>query len=81
MKKVLLWTAGGIGMATVCGLAGLSHLSATLVTLTLFCAGTAFLGFLCSWFLGFTWSLPDRIAAWVERLGSNTVIGKRERAE
>ncbi len=81
MKKVLLWTAGGLGMATVCGVAGLSHLSATLVTLTLFCAGTAFLGLVYGWFLGFMWSLPDRIAAWVELPGSNTVGGKRERAE
>lgn len=38
MKKLLLWTAGGLGLATVCGLSGLPHLSATLFTLTAFCA-------------------------------------------
>ncbi|MGX5722835.1 hypothetical protein [Shinella zoogloeoides] len=38
MKKVLLWTAGGFGLAAVCGIAGLAHLSASIVTLTVFCA-------------------------------------------
>ena len=38
MKKLMIWTAGGLGLATVCGLAGLAHLSATVVTLTAFCA-------------------------------------------
>lgn len=38
MKKLALWTAGGLGLATVCGIAGLAHLSATVVTLTVFCA-------------------------------------------
>ncbi len=38
MKKLALWTAGGLGLAVVCGLAGLPHLSATVVTLTAFCA-------------------------------------------
>ena len=38
MKKLLIWTAGGLGLATFCGLAGLPHLSATVVTLTAFCA-------------------------------------------
>ena len=38
MKKLALWTAGGLGLATVCGIAGLAHLSATLVTLTAFYA-------------------------------------------
>ncbi|MEW9616573.1 hypothetical protein AB3G45_22450 [Shinella sp. S4-D37] len=37
MKKLALWTAGGLGLATVCGIAGLAHLSATVVTLTVFC--------------------------------------------
>lgn len=38
MKKLALWTAGGFGLAVVCSIAGLAHLSATLVTLTVFCA-------------------------------------------
>lgn len=36
MKKLLLSTAGGLGLAMVCGLSGLPHLSATLITLTAF---------------------------------------------
>lgn len=43
MKKFLIWTTGGLGLATACGLAGLAHLSATLATLTLFCAVPALL--------------------------------------
>ena len=38
MKRLLIWTAGGLGLATACGFAGLAHLSATLITLTAFCA-------------------------------------------
>lgn len=44
MRKLALWTAGGFGLAVACGLAGMAHLSATLFTLTVFCAawmGTA----------------------------------------
>ncbi|RCW23180.1 hypothetical protein DFR48_10749 [Ciceribacter lividus] len=43
MKKTLLWTVGGLAMATACGLVGLAHLSATLITLTTFFAVPAFL--------------------------------------
>lgn len=43
MKKVLKWVACGLGLATVCGLVGMPHLSAGLVTLTAFCAAPALL--------------------------------------
>ncbi|MGO6833409.1 hypothetical protein ACCS37_32285 [Rhizobium ruizarguesonis] len=43
MKKVTLWTAGGVALATICGLAGLHHLSASIVTLTVFLAAPALL--------------------------------------
>ncbi|WP_269828300.1 hypothetical protein [Agrobacterium leguminum] len=43
MKELLLWTAGGLGLATISGLAGLAHLSASIVTLTAFCAVPALL--------------------------------------
>lgn len=36
MKKTLYWTAVGLGLAVACGLAGLTHLSATVITLTVF---------------------------------------------
>lgn len=36
MRKTLYWTAGGLGLAVACGLAGLAHLSATVITLTVF---------------------------------------------
>jgi hypothetical protein len=78
MKKLILWTAGGLGLAMACALAGLAHLSATLVTLTVFCAGTALLGLVYSWFLGVVWSLPTRIAAWAEPAANVSVGGKRE---
>jgi hypothetical protein len=42
MKKVTLWVAGGMMAATACGLAGLAHLSASIVTLTVFCGTPAF---------------------------------------
>lgn len=41
MKKTLYWTAAGLGLAVACGLAGLAHLSATLVTLTVFLSAQA----------------------------------------
>jgi hypothetical protein len=43
MKKLFLWTAGGLGLATISGLAGLAHLSASIVTLTAFCVVPALL--------------------------------------
>ncbi|WP_188825475.1 hypothetical protein [Brucella endophytica] len=43
MKKVLFGTAGGLALATASGLAGLAHLSATVATLTVFCAVPALL--------------------------------------
>lgn len=43
MKKLMIWTTGGFGLATVCGLSGLPHLSASIVTLTAFCAVPALL--------------------------------------
>lgn len=36
MKKTLVWTMAGLSLATICGLAGLHHLSASFVTLTVF---------------------------------------------
>ncbi|ANM16915.1 hypothetical protein AMK06_CH02015 [Rhizobium sp. N541] len=65
MKKVLLWTVAGFSLAVACGLAGLAHLSATVFTLTVFCAWPAILFYVLTWGLGFIWSLPDRIATWV----------------
>lgn len=73
MKKVAIWTAGGFGLATAVGLAGLPHLSATLATLTVFCA----VWVLAVWSFGVVWSLPDRIAAWVEPAANVSAKGKR----
>ncbi|MBW9063828.1 hypothetical protein JNB71_10895 [Rhizobium herbae] len=74
MKKLILWTAGGLGLATACGLVGLSHLSATMVTLTVFCA----LHVLAVWSFGVVWSLPDRIAAWAQP-SANVVVGRKRK--
>ncbi|UYZ07414.1 hypothetical protein CFBP5507_14525 [Agrobacterium salinitolerans] len=74
----LLWTAGGLGLATVCGLAGLPHLSATVFTLTVFCATPTILFLVLTWLFGVVWSLPDRIAAWTEPAANISVGGKRE---
>jgi hypothetical protein len=38
MKKTLFWAAAGLALATVCGLAGLPHLSAATATLTFYLA-------------------------------------------
>ena len=65
MKKIGYWTAGGLAVAVACGFAGLHHLSASVVTLTVFCAVQAMLFYVLTRGLGFIWSLPDRIAAWV----------------
>ena len=43
MKKLALWIVGGLALATACGLAGLHHLSASIVTLTVFCAVPVFI--------------------------------------
>ncbi len=43
MKKLALWTAGGLAAATACGLAGLPHLSASLATLTIYIAAPVLL--------------------------------------
>ena len=41
MRKLVLRMLGGFGLAAVCGFVGLAHLSATLATLVIFCAGLA----------------------------------------
>jgi hypothetical protein len=41
MKKIFIWTACGLGLATASGLAEMPHLSASLVVLTVFCATPA----------------------------------------
>lgn len=64
MRKLALWIAAGLGLATVCGLTGLHHLSATLVTLTVFLVFPALLSLAHVWFLDVLWSLPDRVATW-----------------
>ncbi len=38
MKKLVIWTATGFGLALASGLSGLPHLSATLLTMTVFCS-------------------------------------------
>ncbi|KJF66028.1 hypothetical protein RS75_20370 [Rhizobium nepotum 39/7] len=81
MKQVLLWTAGGLSLAIAFGLAGLHHLSASVFTLTVFCAWPAVLFHVVTWCFAQIWSLPDRIAAWIERPGSYTVGGKGTSAE
>ncbi|MBB2828166.1 UNVERIFIED_ORG: hypothetical protein GGI63_004641 [Rhizobium esperanzae] len=43
MKKLALWTAGGLTAATASGLAGLPHLSASLATLTVYIAAPVLL--------------------------------------
>ncbi len=80
MKKLALWTAGWLGLAAACGLAGLAHLSATIITATVFCSGTVFLGLAFGWFFRFVWSLPASIAARAEP-SSVAVCGKREGTE
>jgi len=43
MKQLMIWTAGGLALAVACGLAGLPHMSASIATLTAFCAVPALL--------------------------------------
>lgn len=43
MKKVMTWTGGGVALGMACGVAGLPHLSASIITLTAFCAVPAML--------------------------------------
>lgn len=69
MKKTLLWVVGGLGLAIVCGLAGLAHLSASIATLTLFCA-------IQELSLRLLWRLPDLIAAWANVSGPQSVGGR-----
>jgi hypothetical protein len=64
MMKLALWTAGGFGLAVACGLAGLTHLSASVVTLTVFCAVPPILLHAMVRAFGFMWSLPDHFLAW-----------------
>lgn len=78
MKKLMIWTAGGFGLALACGLVGLAHLSATVFTLTVFCATPPILFHVLTWWLGFVWSLPDRIADLVQLPCASTIGGKRE---
>lgn len=75
MKKLLLGTAGGIGLAIACGVAELAHLSATIFTLTMFCTMPAMIVHLMAWCFGFIWSLPDRIAAGTRLPAKNAAGG------
>ncbi|MBD9640895.1 hypothetical protein IB277_31845 [Ensifer sp. ENS07] len=43
MKQLMIGTVGGLALAVACGLAGLPHMSASIVTLTAFCAVPALL--------------------------------------
>lgn len=70
MKKLGFWTAAGLVLALVCGLAGLGHLSATLVTLTVFCAVPAFLSIVSNRAFGIVAAMPERIEAWLETKGA-----------
>lgn len=80
MKKVVLWTTGGFGLAVICGLMGLAHLSASIITLTVFCATPPILFHLLVWCFGFIGSLPDRVLRGVHPSG--VVAGMaREREE
>jgi hypothetical protein len=43
MRKLALWTTIGLGMALACSLTGMTHLSATIITLTTFMSGQFFI--------------------------------------
>ncbi|MBX5235301.1 hypothetical protein HJC02_23995 [Rhizobium sp. NLR4a] len=68
MKKLMISTAGGLGLAIVCGLAGLTHLSASIVTLTVFCTVHALAAVASVWLAAIWYTLPN----WV------SVGGKKE---
>lgn len=70
MIKVLLWATGGFCLSVICGLMGLAHLSASIVTLTVFCTTPAILIHLSAWCFSFVWSLPDRVLHWAHPPGS-----------
>lgn len=76
MIKVLLWATGGFGLAVICGLMGLAYLSASIVTLTVFCATPAILIHLSAWCFSFVWLLPDRVASWLHPSGAVTRLGE-----
>lgn len=76
MIKVLLWATGGFGLAVICGLMGLAHLSASIVTLTVFCATPPILFNLLVWCFSFIWSLPDRVLRGVHPPGAVTGLGE-----
>lgn len=76
MKKVVLWAIGGFGLAIICGLMGLAHLSASIFTLTVFCATPAILIHLSAWCFAFIWSLPDRILGGVHPSCAVTGLGE-----
>lgn len=76
MKKLGFWTASGLVLALVCGLAGLGHLSATLITMTVFCAVSALLSIVCTWASGLVAVKPDRIATSLETQGSGPKRGR-----
>ncbi|MBB3743515.1 hypothetical protein FHX10_003014 [Rhizobium sp. BK591] len=78
MKKLMISTAGGLGLAILCGLAGLPHLSASIVTLTVFCTVHALAAVASVWLAAIWYTLPNRIAAWAEPSSSVSVGGKRE---
>ena len=43
MKKIMIWMTLGFGLAAICGFVQLAYISATLITLTVFCATPALL--------------------------------------
>lgn len=43
MKRIMIWLVFGFGLSAIFGFAGLAYLSATMITLTVFCATPAFL--------------------------------------
>lgn len=64
MKKLAFGMVGGLGTAMISALAGLPHLSATIVTLTVFCTAQAVLFLVGSALCGFMYALSDRFETW-----------------